>query len=720
MLYCKAANSVANKELDARMSFYVRLDQVARLVDHTHFDIPRKNVVPRKGPYPYYGDLFERFMVDDFALDAPAVIFMAAAGKVLNTEGGFRVALEHGKCGSSMFAHTLVPYDPDDATYITACLASHPNAIEYIAGATQLQTLDELAVLRIELPWPAREARQAFTERLEAANARLELAKDTRAKALAAMEAAKQEFIGSAEDTAGDLAQSIETATLAYRAADSEFYEATYARDDLINNFMQLHMLEGFDCSCTELPVRPDLPAYSDAKAERARAELRNLALEEAKAKGGLAVGEALAEALGVFAPFVLNHATGLEPEDVAWELAPMAVLRAVLDDGAWSALMQPVRQEAGKDAIAAALDSAIDLLAKQDPCFSLMPMVSYQGSVLSEKRLAEWLNMFDGLKPWDIDPSAIRAVFEVARGAQAVPSELAQITGKILTALVPLAEDVYMPCANTTALSDIPALYSPSAHVYAQCEDNASLLQMLFVRGVAAAQAVTPEQDDLSTVIFAPIDADAAQDSALVQDVYPNCKADVVLIEIPWNTGEWLPKPPAKDDPRWVLGTPTRMRSTYAWIQQALCHLKPNGFAFVLLPTFELQTQASVDRDNRKALVEQQRVHAVIALPPRIWGDERPPYSLAILGTAGSAESCLMVDATGMAVYEDDAVLRDNPQRKLTDEAADAVCDAVATFIGASKAKTPERSDSLCVSALVPAKELMKNGALLAPWLYV
>ena len=381
---------------------------------------------------------------------------------------------------------------------------------------------------------------------------------------------------------------------------------------------------------------------------------------------------------------------------------------------------MQPVRQEAGKDAIAAALDSAIDLLAKQDPCFSLMPMVSYQGSVLSEKRLAEWLNMFDGLKPWDIDPSAIRAVFEVARGAQAVPSDVAQITGKILAALVPLAEDVYMPCANTTALSDIPALYSPSAHVYAQCEDNASLLQMLFVRGVAAAQAVTPEQDDLSTVMFAPIDADAAQDSALVQDVYPNCRADAVLLEIPWNTGEWLPKPPSKDDARWVLGTPTRMRSTYAWIQQALYHLNPNGYALILLPTFELQTQASVDCDNRKTLVEQQRVHAVIALPPRIWGDDRSPYSLMVLGTSGSAESCLMVDATGMAVYEDDAVLRDNPQRKLTDEAADAVCDAVATFIGASKAKTPERSDSLCVSALVPAKELMKNGALLAPWLYV
>ncbi|MBR2834702.1 MAG: N-6 DNA methylase [Coriobacteriales bacterium] len=659
------------------MSYDVQLRYVTRLVDHTHFDIPRNRVVTRKGPYPYYGDLFERFLVDDYGIDAESVLFISAAGKVLNSEGGFRAALEHGRCGSSAFAHTLVPHDPRDGAYLLACLTTLPNAIDYIAGANNLQTLDELAVLRIAIPWPARATRDAYTAAVVASDKEL-------------AEARKSSVV------------------------DENMLEGLLAkRSYLVRSFMDFGEFEGYDCTPVEPEPYEALPAYSDARAERAREELKAIAVQEAVEKGGLVLHKVSRDALGPLACIATQHTGLLGREDAAWELAPLVLVRKCVPQDIWREVMEHVAQKEDRTSLIAALDKALDYLAQNNSCFSFLPNLSFKTSLLTDAQLIDWLTILDGIDTHDLTRLSLRTAFDLDRGAPAVPVEVAGIAGLFAMRLTPHEGTVYMPHAAENYFSDIPVGYVPGCHVYAQCESAAALLKMILIRGFVAATDFE--------FVYGPVDGCAPEQTALVHDAFPQQTCDLVLLDIPQDTqNPWSEMIPQKDDPRWVLGAPTRMRSTYAWIQQALSHLAPKGKAIILMPTFELQTMASVDRENRIALVEQGRVQVVVALPSRIWGDGRVPYSLVVLGTQGSAPQTLMIDATMFDTYDDDAVLRDDPQRSLVSEECQRIDKAFCAWLYQNRDTEDVEIDCAGFSALVSQEELVANGSLLAPWLYV
>ncbi len=687
------------------MNRTVQLRAVARLSDHTHFEISRREVNVRKGPYPYYGELFERFEVDDYGVDAPAVLFVSAMGQVLNAEGGFRVALERGRCGSGGFAHVVVPHDPADAAYLRACLETLPDAVDYIAGANNLQTLDELAVLRIALPWPCRETRDAYATAVEAAEGRVRQAHD--ALVAARERLAQAEKAGESDAACAPLREGC-------RAADAARDAARDARAVLVNDFMTFGVLG--DCDCT--PVEPvavtGLPSYSDARAERARVELRARAEQQAAERGGVAVAPALHAALGPLAPVVDGCAFGLGTADLAWELAPLAVVRACSGADVWDAL---VRQAAADpEGVPASIDAALAGLAAEDPCFSLLPNLSYASSMLDGGQLAAWVDVLAGVDPAQVTPAVLRAAFDLAGGAAAVPPEVTGLVSDLLHGWAQPGQSVYLPFVDHSGLGDAASVGAPACSLHAQCCDNAALLELLAVRGVATCRDAGGQgaSADRSCAACAP------GASALLDDRHAGLQAHLVVLDAKNEGAPWSPTPPRRDDPRWVLGTPNRMRSAYARLQQGLAHLAPGGRLVALVPTFELQTAASGDAANRGALVAQGRVQAVVALPPRIWGDGRPPTSLLVAGGEGSAPRCLMVDATALDQTCDEAVFGPDPQRSL----APGVRARLAALLGAWCAGGDEGERAVLeepdLARVVDREELEADGCLLVPWRYV
>ncbi|MDX3384475.1 N-6 DNA methylase [Streptomyces niveiscabiei] len=166
--------------------------------------------------------------------------------------------------------------------------------------------------------------------------------------------------------------------------------------------------------------------------------------------------------------------------------------------------------------------------------------------------------------------------------------------------------------------------------------------------------QDVLPLQVQRSTVALRLEDTGAEitvrGGDSLRTDAFPGLLVDAVLCNPPYGDRDWGHDELAYD-PRWAYGVPARGESELAWIQHALAHLAPGGWAVLILPPATATRAAG--RRIRAELVRGGAVRAVIALPAgaapplhvglQIWVLQRPE--------PGGAErkSVLFVDSEGV-----------------------------------------------------------------------
>ncbi|MEV8087220.1 N-6 DNA methylase [Streptomyces nigra] len=99
----------------------------------------------------------------------------------------------------------------------------------------------------------------------------------------------------------------------------------------------------------------------------------------------------------------------------------------------------------------------------------------------------------------------------------------------------------------------------------------------------------------------------------SLRADAFPELLADAVLCNPPYGVRDWGHDELAYD-PRWAYGVPPRAESELAWVQHALAHLTPGGYAALLLPPATAGRASG--RRVRAELVRSGALRAVIALP--------------------------------------------------------------------------------------------------------
>ncbi|MFF4085785.1 N-6 DNA methylase [Streptomyces nigra] len=99
----------------------------------------------------------------------------------------------------------------------------------------------------------------------------------------------------------------------------------------------------------------------------------------------------------------------------------------------------------------------------------------------------------------------------------------------------------------------------------------------------------------------------------SLRADAFPELLADAVLCNPPYGARDWGHDELAYD-PRWAYGVPPRAESELAWVQHALAHLTPGGYAALLLPPATAGRASG--RRVRAELVRSGALRAVIALP--------------------------------------------------------------------------------------------------------
>ncbi|WP_108649676.1 class I SAM-dependent DNA methyltransferase [Dongshaea marina] len=158
---------------------------------------------------------------------------------------------------------------------------------------------------------------------------------------------------------------------------------------------------------------------------------------------------------------------------------------------------------------------------------------------------------------------------------------------------------------------------------------------------------------------------------SSYTHDQHPDLRADFIMANPPFNMKEWNAGVD-DNDPRWVYGTPPAGNANFAWLQHMLHHLAPDGSQALLLANGSMSSTSGGEGEIRAALVENDLVECMVALPGQLFTNTQIPACIWFLtkNKRGRTDKAgrqlrerkgevLFIDARNLG-YMKDRVLRD------------------------------------------------------------
>ena len=225
---------------------------------------------------------------------------------------------------------------------------------------------------------------------------------------------------------------------------------------------------------------------------------------------------------------------------------------------------------------------------------------------------------------------------------------------------------------------------------------------------------------------------------STYTNDQHPDLRADFVMANPPFNMKEW-DTGVDDNDPRWVYGKPPSGNANFAWLQHMLYHLAPNGSMGLLLANGSMSSNTKGEGDIRKALIENDLIECMVALPGQLFTNTQIPACIWFLTknkTARTAASgrklrdrkgqVLFIDARNLG-YMKDRVLRDFTQDDLNQvtqtfhnwQTGDSYED-VAGFCASVPIEDDVQESTSVAEGRKPGATLKKHDYVLTPGRYV
>ena len=205
-------------------------------------------------------------------------------------------------------------------------------------------------------------------------------------------------------------------------------------------------------------------------------------------------------------------------------------------------------------------------------------------------------------------------------------------------------------------------------------------------------------------------IEADLGENNAdtFRVDLHPTLKADYVMANPPFNLKKWGQED-LQDDVRWKYGIPPKNNANFAWMQHMIHHLNPNGKIGLVLANGSLSSTTGGEGKIRQAIVEDDLVEAIVALPTQLFYTTGIPVCLWFLNRNKKQEGkTLFIDAREMGT------MVSRKLRELTDDDINLIADTYNKFVDG----TLEDEKGFCkVSDL---EEIKKHDFILTPGRYV
>ena len=197
-------------------------------------------------------------------------------------------------------------------------------------------------------------------------------------------------------------------------------------------------------------------------------------------------------------------------------------------------------------------------------------------------------------------------------------------------------------------------------------------------------------------------------QEDTFLNDLHPTLKADFVMANPPFNLKKWGQEQ-LQDDVRWKYGIPPKGNANFAWMQHMIHHLSPKGKIGLVLANGSLSSTTSGEGKIRQAIVEDDLVECIVALPTQLFYTTGIPVCLWFLNRDKKQKGkTLFIDAREMGT------MVSRKLRELTEEDIELIADTFTKF----EEGTLEDEKGFCkVSDL---EEIKKHDFILTPGRYV
>lgn len=213
---------------------------------------------------------------------------------------------------------------------------------------------------------------------------------------------------------------------------------------------------------------------------------------------------------------------------------------------------------------------------------------------------------------------------------------------------------------------------------------------------------------------------------STYTNDQHPDLRADYIMANPPFNMREWNTGVD-DNDPRWVYGHPPANNANFAWLQHMLHHLAPDGSQALLLANGSMSSSTNNEGEIRAALVENDLVECMVALPGQLFTNTQIPACVWFLTKTKKARTDKagrqLRDRKGEVLFIDARHLGYMKDRVLRDFSMDDIAQVADVFhawkTGAEvNGTTYQDQAGFCKSATLD--EIKKHDFVLTPGRYV
>lgn len=201
------------------------------------------------------------------------------------------------------------------------------------------------------------------------------------------------------------------------------------------------------------------------------------------------------------------------------------------------------------------------------------------------------------------------------------------------------------------------------------------------------------------------------------LNDLHKGIRFDYILANPPFNLKDWGGNR-LKEDSRWMYGVPPENNANYAWIEHIVSKLKPDGKAGFVLANGSLSTSTKEEYAIRKALLEADKVDAIVAMPEKMFYSTGIPVSLWFIDM--NKESSDERNRKGETLFIDArqiGFMADRTHKEFSEEDIAKIANTYHAYRGTSEQKY---EDVAGFSKAANIEEIRANDYTLVPGRYV
>ena len=294
-----------------------------------------------------------------------------------------------------------------------------------------------------------------------------------------------------------------------------------------------------------------------------------------------------------------------------------------VPEESRWSYILNNAKQPNIKEI----LDNAIKRLEEENPDLEGMLPRIFQGSNLPAENVSGLIEIFSR------DVFSVkdeRSVDVLGRVYEYFISEFASTEGQrggefytpysvvslLVRMLEPIKGTVFDPACG-------------SGGMFIQSEEYSPRRQELSFYGQE--NVTTTARLGKMNVLLHGLNADIRLGNSLLDDKFPDLKADYVIANPPFNQDGWGAERISSDDPR-LIGPVTDSNANYMWMQHFFHHLNEQGSAGFVMANGAMTTNQRSEREVREWFVENGFIDCIIALPEKLFLSTGIPCCLFFL----------------------------------------------------------------------------------------